>query len=91
MLLTYVVAIVVLILIAIILDWQSDKSSFWGAVKSHWIKYAAMAFGGWFLVGWLLSFASVRLIVACLAAIAIYFFWTAIWNAIKRNISKTQK
>ncbi len=91
MFLIYLLTIIAIVLLAIILDWQKDRSSFGSAVKAHFLKYIGMAAGGWFLVGWLLSFATIRLILAVLVAIAVYFFWTLIWDGLVKLFSRASK
>ena len=79
----FIIIALVVVLIAIVVDWQKDKTSFLAAVKSNWLKYLAILVTVSLLTGYLLDLAAARYIFAACAGAAVYLGWTLIVNLFK--------
>jgi hypothetical protein len=77
---TYILLAVTLALIAIVIDWQKDKTSFVIAAKTNFLKYIAIVVIAGFFAGYALSLWWLRVL---LVGAGVYFFWTFIVNLVK--------
>lgn len=76
MILKILIALLMVVL-AIIIDWQKDKTSFLTAAKMNALKYVGV-FAGVLLAAYLPWWA-----VGLAAGACVYFFWTLIVNLFK--------